>query len=695
MDTSPSFLSRPKGLNRFARRIDRRWIDAARTIVPWLIGLAFVIVEVRRVAGQVAVRYPDFFAWAERGARFDLANFAQWDWVNGLYPLGYPLLLRLGVELGQDVLRTAFAISILGGFLGLVGAFYLVWHMTDNWALAVLSQVALACMSFYLFYANLDATDMLAAGLQIASFALLFSGVDKADANGAGALRRFAAAGLLAGLSYLIRYTAGLTILLCAVFLIGLAVVHRNREDLVAAVAYSLGALVGAAPQLIASAWIEGNPFYSHQAHNLWFHLTGSSDYLRDWFAVPMDISLWKVISDDPERFFSHWWKVFQSAWRTGDAVALDVPFGMLVHAALLFAILVPGFLKRPARAFLALYAVGLVALLSFTRLDRRFLITLMPLQVVAVLYFLWSVFPATVRFRGFAMPLRILVLLLLVAQLVSYPLRFMRANPPDAQIVEISNTLRAAGMGSADEVLSTHVDFHDVGSPWKQRYDMAFVLARDIASYEELQGFLQDRGYRFFIFDKQTGVTLYPDLEFLQYPENRPAGLAPILVHDKRDFAIYRVLGGDWPEPQPVGAEWENGITLSGYELYQSDDMPRGSGQRLGLYLHWEATAPVNSYLKVFAHVFDETGRLVAQHDSIPALWTRPTSDWDEGETVLDFHPLFLEGVEGQGPFSVRVGLYDPGNGQRVPVFLSTDPSGGQAEDSVVLGSFKFGDDE
>jgi hypothetical protein len=692
MEMIPSLSSESMGLEKIVGRINERWIDAARAIVPWLIGLAFVIVEVRRVAGQIAVRYPDFFAWAERAARFDLANIGQWDWVNGLYPLGYPLLLRLGVELGQDVLRTAFAISILGGFLGLVGAFYLVWHMTDNWALAVLSQVALACMSFYLFYANLDATDMLAAGLQIASFALLFSGIDKADAKGAGALWRFAAAGLLAGLSYLIRYTAGLTILLCAVFLIGLAVVHRKREGLVSVVAYSLGALVGAAPQLIASVWIEGNPFYSHQAHNLWFHLTGSSDYLRDWFAVPMDISLWEVISDDPERFFSHWWKVFQSAWRTGDAVALDVPFGMLVHAALLFAILVPGFLKRPARAFLALYAVGLVALLSFTRLDRRFLITLMPLQVLAVLYFLWSVFPATVRFRGFAMPLRILVLLLLVAQLVSYPLQFMGANPPDTQIVEVSNTLRAAGMGSADEVLSTHVDFHDVGSPWKQRYDMAFVLARDVVSYEELQRFLQDRGYRFFIFDKQTGVTLYPDLEFLQYPENRPAGLVPILVHDKRDFAIYRVLGGDWPDPQPVAAEWENGIVLRGYELYQSDDMPRGSGERLGLYLHWEATTPVDAYLKVFAHVFDKTGKLVAQHDSVPALWTKPTSEWHTGETVVDFHPLPLAGVEGQGPFTVRVGLYDPGSGQRVPVFLSTDPDRDQAEDSVVVGSFSFG---
>ena len=92
-----------------------RWLNALRVSVPWLIGLAFVVVEVRRVSGQIAVRYPDFSTWAERAASFDIGSLAQWEWVNGLYPLGYPLLLRLGVELGGDVLRTAFAISILGG----------------------------------------------------------------------------------------------------------------------------------------------------------------------------------------------------------------------------------------------------------------------------------------------------------------------------------------------------------------------------------------------------------------------------------------------------------------------------------------------------------------------------------------------------------------------------------------------------
>jgi hypothetical protein len=311
---------------------------------------------------------------------------------------------------------------------------------------------------------------------------------------------------------------------------------------------------------------------------------------------------------------------------------------------------------------------------------------------VMVVLYFLWSVFPATVRIRGFAVPLRILVLLLLVAQFVSYPLRFMSANPPDTQIVEVSDTLRAAGMRSADEVLSTHVDFHDVGSPWKQRYDMAFVHARDLVSYEQLQQFLQDHGYRFFVFDKQTGVNLYPDLEFLRYPENRPTGLAPVFVHDKRDFVIYRVLEGDWPEPQPVGVEWENGILLAGYDLYRGDDAALENGRRLGLYLHWEASQPLGSFLKVFVHVFDETGQLVAQHDSVPALWTNPTSDWVPGETVVDFHPLFLDGAQGRGPFTVRVGLYDPGNGQRIP---AVDAPGDQVENAVVLESFMFEDEE
>ncbi len=110
-----------------------------------------------------------------RAARLDFTNLAHPDWAHSLYPLGYPLLLRLGHELGIDVLRTAFALSIFGGFLGLLGAYWLVRRMTDRWRLAILTELLQARMAFYLFFANLDSTDMLASGLTLCAFPLLLS----------------------------------------------------------------------------------------------------------------------------------------------------------------------------------------------------------------------------------------------------------------------------------------------------------------------------------------------------------------------------------------------------------------------------------------------------------------------------------------------------------------------------------------
>ena len=161
----------------------------AMPFLPVLVALLFVAGEIRRVANQVAIRYPDFFGWAERAARLNFRDFTDPNWVHGLYPLGYPVLLRLGVELGANVLDTAFALSIFGGFLGLVGTFWLIRRMTDSWELSILSEISLACMSFYLFYANLDATDMLAAGLQICSLALLMGkGIKRWEAGLAGTI---------------------------------------------------------------------------------------------------------------------------------------------------------------------------------------------------------------------------------------------------------------------------------------------------------------------------------------------------------------------------------------------------------------------------------------------------------------------------------------------------------------------------
>ena len=525
-------------------KLAANWPRYAQASAPWLIALAFVAVEIRRVWNQIAVRYPDFFGWAERAARLDFTNLTHPDWVHGLYPLGYPLLLRLGRELGVDVLRTAFALSIFGGFLGLLGTYWLVRRMTDRWWLAILTELLQACMAFYLFYANLDATDMLASGLILCAFPLLLS--EKR--------RRMAGfwAGLLVGLSYLIRYTASMTVVACVLFLLIPFIVRRDRESLWIVGFFLLGAFIGAFPQFLCSFLVKGNPFYNEQPHNLWFHLRGSSDYIYAWHEVPMDIGMLEVIRQQPGAFVSHWWQTFLSYWRTSEGYSVDGFLGLFALAGFWFALLYPcGDLKPKARAFLGVYVVGSIALLSMARLDRRFLITLMPLQVFGSLYFAWSLLPEKVTVRRWKVPVRLPLLLLLCIPYLLQPFSFMTSNHDDAALVEVSNTLHAAGMQAADEVFSTHVDYHDVASPWKWRYAMAFALARDLETREEILGYIQEHGYRFFVMDKTTGLFIYPTQEELLNPENRPPGLTPIYIPDEREAVIYRVEGPQWAPPR------------------------------------------------------------------------------------------------------------------------------------------------
>ena len=72
----------------------------------------------------------------------------------------------------------------------------------------------------------------------------------------------------------------------------------------------------------------------------------------------------------------------------------------------------------------------------------------------------------------------------------------------------------------------------------------------------------------------------------------------------------------------------------------------------------------------KVFLHLLDAQGRLVAQHDSEPVGGLAPTTAWPPGATVRDRRALVLPDQLPPGSYTLSVGMYtgdDPGQRLRV----------------------------
>lgn len=113
------------------------------------------------------------------------------------------------------------------------------------------------------------------------------------------------------------------------------------------------------------------------------------------------------------------------------------------------------------------------------------------------------------------------------------------------------------------------------------------------------------------------------------------------------------------------ANAKWENGIELVGYTTSASE------GERL-FELVWQTADFVPESYRVFIHLLDADGNIVAQADGVPAAWSRPTTGWRPGEFVVDPHLIALpDGVEIE---NVRVGLYAADSGGRLRLETGED---------------------
>lgn len=97
---------------------------------------------------------------------------------------------------------------------------------------------------------------------------------------------------------------------------------------------------------------------------------------------------------------------------------------------------------------------------------------------------------------------------------------------------------------------------------------------------------------------------------------------------------------------------------------------------ENLELTLVWRAVGASEVSYRVFTHLLDTNGQVIAQHDGYPLDETRPTTGWVAHEYLVDRHVLTFvpEALEYQGMAHLEIGFYDPETNQRVTLSNGAD---------------------
>lgn len=105
-----------------------------------------------------------------------------------------------------------------------------------------------------------------------------------------------------------------------------------------------------------------------------------------------------------------------------------------------------------------------------------------------------------------------------------------------------------------------------------------------------------------------------------------------------------------------PLGVQFGDNIVAESYRLADTTD-------GLNMNLCWEARAPIQKDLTVFAHLLDGNGNILEQADREPLGGVYPTSAWKTGEIVCDQYSF----PTSAGGKRISFGLYDSKTGDRI----------------------------
>lgn len=109
--------------------------------------------------------------------------------------------------------------------------------------------------------------------------------------------------------------------------------------------------------------------------------------------------------------------------------------------------------------------------------------------------------------------------------------------------------------------------------------------------------------------------------------------------------------------------------------------------GPDLQIELQWLALAQPAQDYTVFAHLDDAQGHTATAFDLPLTDGRYPSGLWQAGDLVTHHQRVPLPPTGLHGPYVLRLGVYDPSNGARLPVTDTADIS--QANSEIVLGPF------
>jgi hypothetical protein len=157
-----------------------------------------------------------------------------------------------------------------------------------------------------------------------------------------------------------------------------------------------------------------------------------------------------------------------------------------------------------------------------------------------------------------------------------------------------------------------------------------------------------------------------------------------------------------------PVESHWFGSVRLMTYAPPLRDVPATAGGMRFGdaislntyviappapttasvlrVALHWQSSRPLTTRYKVFVHILDAQGKVVAQSDAEPMADLAPTTSWQVGQTIDDLHGIRLPASLASQSLRVAVGLYDPDTNVRLAALAPDDHR--YAGDAAELGA-------